>query len=81
MEEIGYGISGFEYKTKAVKYMHKRRELLYWQSNSEWWGIDKQTDDFYLKDAAPEAARRSFEMYKDYIGRQERFEESKNEEE
>lgn len=41
-------------------------ELLYWQSNDEWYKINYEKDCFELTDKAPERARKSFDMYKEF---------------
>jgi len=38
-------------------------ELLYWQSNNDWWTIDEKTNQFVLTEKAPEEAKVSFEKY------------------
>lgn len=43
--------------------MSANRELLYWQSNKEWYKVNREKDCFELTDKATERARRSFEMF------------------
>ena len=39
-------------------------EGMYWHKNKAWYYIDREKDCFVLTDAAPERARKSFELYK-----------------
>lgn len=38
-------------------------EIYYWQSNPEWYRINREKDCIELTEKAPERARRSFDMY------------------
>lgn len=38
-------------------------DLLYWQSNDEWWTIDEKTNQFVLTEKSTEEAKVSFEKY------------------
>ena len=37
---------------------------MYWHTNPAWYRVNKELDRFELTEAAPEKARRSFEVYK-----------------
>lgn len=39
------------------------KELYYWKSNKEWYGIDKN-GKFYIKENAPDKAKKSFEKWR-----------------
>ena len=39
-------------------------EAMYWHTNKAWYYIDKEKDCYVLTDAAPERARKSFELYR-----------------
>lgn len=39
------------------------KELFYWRSNKEWYGID-ENGNYYLKESAPPEAKESFEKWK-----------------
>ena len=38
-------------------------EMFYWQTNPDWFTINKEKDCFELTEDAPERAVRSFDMY------------------
>lgn len=42
--------------------MKKHNERTYWMSNNEWYRINYEKGCFELTDAAPERAKKSFEM-------------------
>ena len=45
--------------------MTANKEILYWQSQDEWWTLDETTRTFTLKEDAPERVRKSFEMWEE----------------
>lgn len=39
------------------------QDNLYWRSNRDWWYFDREKNEYFLTDKAPERARRSFELF------------------
>lgn len=44
--------------------MTANMEPMYWRTDKSWYRINHEKDCFELTDAAPERARKSFEMYR-----------------
>lgn len=40
------------------------KEMMYWMNDPSWYRINKETGKYELTDAAPERARKSFELSK-----------------
>jgi hypothetical protein len=40
------------------------KELMYWMNDPSWYRINKETGKYELTDAAPERAKKSFELSK-----------------
>lgn len=38
------------------------KEIMYWMNDPSWYRINKETGKFELTDAAPERAKKSFEL-------------------
>ena len=45
--------------------MNRNSEVMYWQSNKDWYEIDDEKDTFVIREDAPERAKKSFEMWKE----------------
>lgn len=46
--------------------MNTNTELLYWKINKEWYRVNKEKDCFELTEKAPDRAKESFKMYKEF---------------
>jgi len=46
--------------------MTGKTELLYWQSNDDWYEYNQETREYKVKENAPERAKKSFELYIEY---------------
>ena len=46
--------------------MTANMELFYWRTNPDWYTREKCSDEFELTDEAPERARKSFALWKEY---------------
>ena len=46
--------------------MSANTELMYWKKDKSWYIINKEKDIYELTDKAPERARKSFEMWKEF---------------
>ena len=44
--------------------MKVNKEILFWQTNKEWYHINKELDRFEINEDAPEEAKISFEKWK-----------------
>ncbi len=51
-----------------MKNAHGNTFIMYWHKNPEWYRINEKLDRFELTSAAPEKARRSFELFKKING-------------
>ncbi len=47
----------------------KAKECMYWTKNEQWYRINKEKGCVELTDAAPDRARKSFEMYRKRNGK------------
>ena len=45
--------------------VNRNSEVMYWQSNKDWYEIDDEKDTFVIREDAPERAKKSFEMWKE----------------
>lgn len=45
--------------------MNRNSEVMYWQSNKDWYIIDDENDTFVIREDAPDRAKESFEMWKE----------------
>ena len=46
--------------------MSGNTELLYWYEDESWYEYNEETDSYTLTDEAPERAKASFEMWKEF---------------
>lgn len=46
------------------KLAHGHTFVMYWMKDPTWYKINRELDRFELTEAAPDKARRSFELYK-----------------
>lgn len=46
--------------------MTSNRGVGYWRTNPDWYYFDEEDNKWYVKETAPERAKRSFEMLHDY---------------
>jgi len=45
--------------------MTANKEIIYWQSDEEWYTYDEELSKYLLTDKAPERAIKSFEAYRE----------------
>ena len=46
--------------------MSGNTEMLYWRKDKSWYEYNQETDSYSLTEKAPQRARESFEMWKDF---------------
>ncbi len=46
--------------------MSGNTELLYWRKDESWYKYDQKTDSYTLTNEAPQRAKESFEMWKQF---------------
>lgn len=53
--------------------MNTNREMMYWFRNDDWYKCDDQTEEFSIRDDAPDRVKRSFKMWQEFVERNERL--------